>query len=316
MRIRRPVLTAAFAAAASLTVGIALLTAPAQAASLVGKPCSKEGTTTGDGPGRVLVCTKITKGKNKGKLVWRLQKTPTPPPSPSIPQTIESWGIEIGPYDASTQRAGALYVGAIPFPSDFILKSPVTYYGGGPKRPQDPPDWVDPQMTFIVPIGTVVRAITSGTVCDVRPLNTGYSDDYTIGVGVAAGGKPACTKAPDGRSFGTVATWEHEHVMEPIVKPGDVVTAGQPIAVASYYRTDYWLYRAGYALVDIGVLTQTSDGRPVHTCPALYLKPSVKQRLLDELAAAARAFETNTGTTHYDARTLATGCISDKPSYA
>lgn len=316
MRIRRPALAAALAAAVSLAVGISPLSAPAQAASLVGKPCSKEGATIGDGPGRVLVCTKITKGKNKGKLVWRLQKTPTPPPSPSIPQTIESWGIEIGPYDASTERAGALYVGDIAFPSDFILKSPVTYYGGGPKRPQDPPDWVDPQMTFIVPIGTVVRAITSGTVCDVRPLNTGYSDDYTIGVGVAAGGKPACTEGPDGRSFGTVATWEHEHVMEPIVKPGDVVTAGQSIAVASYYRTDYWLYRAGYALVDIGVLTQTPDGRPVHTCPALYLKPSVKQRLLDDLATAARAFEANTGTTHYDARTLSTGCITDKPSYA
>jgi hypothetical protein len=103
--------------------------------------------------------------------------------------------------------------------------------------------------------------------------------------------------------------------MEPMVKPGDVVKAGQPIGVASYYRTDYWLYREGYALFEIGVLTQTPDGRPVHTCPALYLKASVKDTLLSQLATAARAYETNTGKTYYSAATLATGCVTDKPAY-
>ena len=316
MRSHRPTLIAIIATSLVASVGLALASAPVQAANLVGKPCSKAGDTTRDGSGRTLVCTKIKKGPKKGRLVWKVAKTPTPTPDGPVPHTIESWGIDIGAYDATTQTAGDLYVGDIPFPSGFVLTAPVTYFGGGPSRPQDPPDWVDPQMTFIVPIGTVVRAITSGTVCDVTPLNTGYSNDYTIGIGVAVGGKPACEPTPDGRGVGTIATWEHEHVMEPMVEPGDVVKAGDPIAVASYYRTDYWLYQDGYALVEIGVLTQTPDGRPVHTCPALYLKPSVKQRLLDELAAAARAFETNTGTTHYDARTLATGCISDKPSYA
>lgn len=48
---------------ASLSIVVA---APAQA-SMVGKPCSKAGATTGDGPGRTVVCQ-----KRNGRLVWVL----------------------------------------------------------------------------------------------------------------------------------------------------------------------------------------------------------------------------------------------------
>ena len=195
------------------------------------------------------------------------------------------------------------------------MQAPIQYYGEGPRRESDPLDYVDPQMTFFVPLGTVVRAIASGTVCAVTKLNTGYSDDYSIGIGVSAGGKPACITAPDGSGFGAVATWEHEHVMEPAVKVGDVVKAGQPIAVASYYKKDNWLYTSGYALYEIGILASSPDGRPMHVCPALYLKASVKDTLLSQLATAARAYETNTGKTYYSPATLATGCVTDKPAY-
>jgi hypothetical protein len=47
-------------------VGMSVAAAPAQAASLVGKPCKQVGATQGDGPGRTVICTKMTKGKNKG----------------------------------------------------------------------------------------------------------------------------------------------------------------------------------------------------------------------------------------------------------
>jgi hypothetical protein len=53
----------------------------------------------------------------------------------------------------------------------------------------------------------------------------------------------------------------------------------------------------------------------MHVCPALYLKASVKDTLLSQLATAARAYETNTGKTYYSAATLATGCVTDKPAY-
>lgn len=62
-------------------------TTAVEAATLVGKPCSKLRATTGDGPGRTVVCVKATSGKNKGKRIWQLKKTtapgPTSTPSPS-----------------------------------------------------------------------------------------------------------------------------------------------------------------------------------------------------------------------------------------
>lgn len=316
MRLTHRLVAAAGALAVVAGLSLALVTAPAQAASLEGKPCKKAGATRPDGPGRTLVCTKITKGPKKGKLVWKLAKSPAPPPTPSgIPSVISSWGIDVAPYDPATKRAGALYVGSIPFPPGSVMTAPIQYYGEGARRPTDPPDYVDPQMTFFVPIGTTVRAIADGTVCAVTKLNTGYSDDYSIGIGVSVNGQSACIQGPDGRGFGRIATWEHEHVMDPLVKAGDIVKAGQPIAVASYYTKDNWLYTTGYALYEIGILASSPDGRPMHVCPALYLKPEAKDRLLADLASAARAYEANTGATHYLPRTLETGCITEKPAY-
>lgn len=319
MRSLRSRVTVSLALVVGVGLSAALLSAPAQAATLVGKPCKKVGMTRGDGPGRTVKCVKVTKGPKKGKLVWKLVKRPNPGPGPGpsgqIPAVIESWGIDVSPYDPATQMAGQLYVGQIPFPPGSTMTAPIQYYGEGPRRPSDPADFVDPQMTFFVPIGTTVHAIASGTVCSVTKLNTGYSDDYSIGIGVSVGGQAACSFGPDGRGFGTVATWEHEHVMEPRVSVGDVVKVGDPIAVASYYTKDNWLYTSGYALYEIGILASSPDGRPMHVCPALYLEPTAKERLLTELATAAQAFEVNTGTSHYAPTTLQTGCITEKPAY-
>jgi len=282
----------------------------------VGKACTREGETIHVRPGLTLICQRNA----KGRLVWAKQATPGPGPSPApapIPATIESWGISVTPYDASTQRAGDLSLA--PLPSDVIgaLDGPITYYGGGVRRPNDPPDFISPQMTFIVPINTKVRAIVSGTVCDVRYLGLSYSEDYTIGIGVSVNGQPACQFDPgSGRGSGVVATWEHEHVMKPIVKQGDKVTAGQVIAEASWYTKDSQLYRNNLALYEIGVLTQTPSGSPVHLCPGLYLAPSAKGRLLSDLATAARAYEVNAGVSVYSPQALATGCVTDKPSNA
>jgi hypothetical protein len=229
--------------------------------------------------------------------------------SRAIPAIIENWGFRLAPYDPVTQAAGAMPLQALPFPAESVIQTPITYYGGGPARPQDPPDFVDPQMTFILPIGTEVTAIASGRVCSVTKLETGYSDDYSIGIA------PRCTKPdPSGRSQGTVATWEHEHVMAPRVKVGDRVVAGQPIAVVSYYTTSNWLYAAGLGLYEIGILTGGPGGRPMHLCPARYLAPAAKTSMLAELAGAARAYETNSGRTLYAPSTLATGCITTAPS--
>ena len=307
----------AVALATGLAIGItAALPADAARKPSLGKPCKKAGATYTVKPGWVLVCAR----NSQGKLVWTKSGSGGggggTTPSGGVPAVIESWGVPVAPYDATTKKAGDLYVGPIPFPEDSINQAVVEYYGAGPRRPQDPSDFIDPQMTFYVPIHTKVRAIATGEVCWVRALNTGYSDDYSIGVGVSVNGRPACQTDPgSGQGSGTVATWEHEHVMEPLVKVGDKVTAGQVIAEASYYTKGNWLYTSGYALYEIGILVASnSGGPPQHVCPALYLAPKVKATLLTQLATAARAFETNTGQQLYEPKTLETGCITDKVS--
>lgn len=284
-----------------------------------GKPCTKEGATYEVRPGQMLICQRNA----KGKLVWARQSGPGPGPNPGptpggqIPAVIETWGVSTSPYDAATKKSGDIYVGPLSESIIGVLAGPVVYYGGGPRRPTDPSNFIDPQMTFIVPKGTKVHSIVSGTVCSVQRIPVTYSNDYSIGIGVSVNGQPACQTDPNtGSGFGTIATWEHEHVMSPVVKQGDKVVAGQVIAEASWYTEQSQLYLNDLALYEIGILTQTSDGRPQHLCPALYLKPSLKDALLADVAVAARAYESNVGRTVYDANTLKTGCITEKPSEA
>jgi len=302
---------------AALAIGVcatALVSVPAVAKKPTqpapGTSCAREGESVSVRPGVTLVCQRNA----KGKLVWVRQSVPS---TPSVPAAIEHWGISVAPYNAATQRAGDLAL--TPLSADVIgfLDGPITYYGGGRPRPSDPPGFISPQMTFVVPIKTKVRAIVSGTVCDVRELGLSYSDDYTIGIGVATGGRPACQFDPgSGAGTGVVATFEHEHVMNPVVKRGQKVRAGQVIAEASWYTTESPLYQNGLALYEIGILTQNADGSPRHLCPGLYLAPSAKARLLADLAVAARAYEASAGVPLYSEKALATGCVTDKASNA
>lgn len=64
--MRRRTAGLAFATAAVSALGLLVGAPPAQA-SLVGKPCTKAGATTGDGPGRTVVCQ-----RTNGRLVWVL----------------------------------------------------------------------------------------------------------------------------------------------------------------------------------------------------------------------------------------------------
>ncbi|MDP2289279.1 MAG: M23 family metallopeptidase [Actinomycetota bacterium] len=285
-------------------LGGTLVLTPASAATMQDRPCSKPGATQTDGDG-TLTCQR----NSQGRLVWTRQRGSTPAKPASIPSIIENWGFDLAPYNPATKMAGAMSLAPIAFPQGSFIEQPISYYGAGSKRPQDPPGFIDPQMTFYLPIGTTVKAIASGRVCTVTKLQNGYSDDYSIGIA------PTCSVNTNGSpGFGTIATWEHEHVMSPRVKIGDKVTAGQPIAVVSYYKQDNWLYTSSMGLVEIGILTGSPDGRPMHLCPALYLKPSAKAQMLTQLAAAAKAYEANTGKVLYTPTELATGCITTKPS--
>jgi len=72
MRSIRTVVGMAAIAFMAATATTTFVPAPANAATVEGKACKKAGTTQGDGPNRTVICTKVTKGKNKGKLFWQL----------------------------------------------------------------------------------------------------------------------------------------------------------------------------------------------------------------------------------------------------
>ncbi len=72
MRSIRTVVVIAVIAFMTAALATTVVPAPAQAATVEGKACKKAGATQGDGPNRTVICAKVAKGKNKGKLFWQL----------------------------------------------------------------------------------------------------------------------------------------------------------------------------------------------------------------------------------------------------
>ncbi len=98
----------------------------------------------------------------------------------------------------------------------------------------------EPQFAFMVPLGTAVISMVAGTVCDVSVL---WSNDYSVRIA------PPGMKCTQG---GAYILYEHEHVLNPSVKVGDKVTAGQKIAIASDYN-QHWKAK-GLGMIETGVV--------------------------------------------------------------
>src|SRR3989344_2930710 len=116
-------------------------------------------------------------------------------------------------------------------------------------------DKYNPQPTFILPLGTPVRSLVDGIVVAMPTL---WSGDVSIQV----------TKS------GQMERWiyETEHVINPKVKVGDKVKAGQVIAEVSDFDQGV---PAGYGAVEIGILK--GGNPPQHVCPFAYLDDSIKE---------------------------------------
>src|SRR3989338_10054368 len=113
----------------------------------------------------------------------------------------------------------------------------------------------NPQPTFVVPLGTPVRSIVDGIVAAIPTL---WSGDFSIQV------------TADGKMQKWV--YETEHIINPKVKVGDRVTAGQIIGEASTFDQGA---PAGYGTVEIGILK--GGQTPEHVCPFAYLDDSVRE---------------------------------------
>jgi biotin carboxyl carrier protein len=129
----------------------------------------------------------------------------------------------------------------------------------------------NPQPTFLLPLGTKVRALIDGEVVKIPKL---YSGDYSIHM----------------QGKGSDLIFETEHVMNVKVKVGDNVKAGTVIAEVSDYNGDKL---DGLGLLEIGVLI--TGKTPGHACTFDYLDDSIKAETLKKLRALEDSWEAYRG---------------------
>ncbi|MDO8482949.1 MAG: M23 family metallopeptidase [bacterium] len=206
------------------------------------------------------------------------------------PLLLKGIGVDLGYFDAVTGKAGDFVFtkGKLQFGvlfTEFGFTIPANQSAtGADKR--------NPQPTFLLPLGTKVRSLVDGVVVAVPKL---YSNDYSIQV------------APSQNS-----NWryETEHVINPLVKVGDTVKAGQVIAEVSPHDN---ANSSGYGLVEIGILR--GGNPPEHICPFAYLDPSIKDDVQKKVRAFYKSWEEYRGdnTLHNESAQAVTGCLSLDP---
>ena len=296
----------------ALVVALAIATSAPQAsaANSAGGKCTKAGATANSGK-TTLKCTKVG-----SKLVWVAQSssgsgsgssgsasTGTQPTSQrDIPAIIQNWGFNFTDYSAATGKAG-----------DMLIKGVTPPTFTGPNAATDNAMYrlligpigavvqgmVEPQMGFYLPLGTSVVSMVTGTVCDLAKL---YSNDYSVRV------------APPGMSCmqgGAYVLYEHEHLLNPTVKVGDKVTAGQKLGIVSDYNSN-WKAK-GLGVIETGVFfSKKGSNAPWHACLSSFLDPTKKSAMLATLSSAYAAWETELGdTTLYDeAKMSPVGCYT------
>lgn len=189
--------------------------------------------------------------------------------SDAPPVKLKGIGVNLGEYDPKTKSAGDIVF------TDHRLsyKRPFDEYGSWilAENSATGKAYRNAQATFVVPVGTKVRALVDGFVIDVPKL---YSGDYSVVVAIS----------PESRW-----RFETEHVDNPIVKPGDFVKAGQVVAEASRANlgeNPLW----GWFEIGIGKGSQNED-RPQHVCPFAYLDDSIKEETLKKMRSLMLGWE-------------------------
>lgn len=212
------------------------------------------------------------------------------PNSDEPPLKIKSIGVNLDYYDPKSGQAGdflftklKLQFNRLFMGFGFIIPSNVASSGK---------DKSNPQPTFILPVGTPVRALVDGTIANVPTL---WSGDYSIMI------------TTDGKLQKWV--YETEHLVNPKVKVGDKVTAGQIVGEVGNFNNNA---PSGFGTVEIGILK--GGNPPQHVCPFAYLDPSIKEETLKKINAFFQSWEDYIGDqTLYDQQAATPGCLTIDP---
>lgn len=230
----------------------------------------------------------------------QLSTSTSPQSSPSVPPAktnsadeppllLKSIGIDLDYYDANTGMAGNFLFTRQQFQFNrlfmgfgFVIPSDISSSGK---------DKANPQPTFVVPLGTPVRALVDGVVASIPTL---WSGDYSIMV----------------TTDGTLQKWiyETEHIINPTVKVGDKVTAGQIVGEVSNFNNGA---PAGFGTVEIGILK--GGQTPEHVCPFAYLDGSIKEETFKKMNDLFKSWEDYVGDQTLYEKTVIPGCLTLDP---
>lgn len=260
--------------------------APSNAAAAAGSKCTKKNIVVHDAKKNIdLRCTLLKK-----KLVWlAISKSSSTSgqqgygllDSAQIPNVIENWGLNLKSFDPTTGYAGVMKVSGVRAPQfsnpadTEMYKLIVSLYGDELVGRRDP------QMSLIAPLGTDVISMVTGVVCDLPKL---YSGDYSVRVALPG---TTCSQRPS-------ILFEHEHLIQPRVKVGDKVNAGQVLGKVSDYKTAWT--QLGFGIIEIGIwFGKKNSSLPWHACPSSHLKPTMKTELVATLTSIMSGWMTSQG---------------------
>ena len=190
------------------------------------------------------------------------------------PPKLKSIGFNLDYYDPATNRAGDFHF--TPELARVLSGDPIyqkliwSDYGIQDTRSPNDPTKRNVQPTFRLPLGTKVLAPIDGEVTMVEVL---YSDDYTIWFA---------------ENKNSTWNYEMEHVINPIVKVGDKVTAGQVVAEVSTHGSEH---HPGFGIVEIGLFYPLNN-EPTHWCPFVHFDDSIKDEMNKKILALYTAWET------------------------
>jgi hypothetical protein len=103
--------------------------------------------------------------------------------------------------------------------------------------------------------------------------------------------------------------YEVEHIINPKVKVGDKVSAGQIVGEVSNFDKSG---PAGFGAVEIGLLK--GGNPPQHVCPFAYLDDSIKEETFKKMSALFKSWEDYVGDQNlYDENAPYPGCLTLEP---
>ena len=265
--------TRSFCAVTAGIVAMSLVAAAfpsvASAWDQAGDSCKKAGITRYNGE---LLCTK--KGK---RLIWVKSQVGLTS-NANIPKVIQNWGLAVDTYDSGSGMAGVMRIRGVTPPTfgnaadDAMYRHIFGVYG------MDLKGMKEPQIAIIAPLGTPVISMVDGTVCNLSKV---WSNDYSVRV--APIGTPCMTG-----NWATVL-FEHEHLINPMVKVGDKVKAGQQIGTVSDYN-QHWKAK-GFGMIEIGVFfVKKGSNKSWHACLGNYLAPAKRDSMLAVLTSVQMAW--------------------------